>query len=79
MVVALLAMPRCGWAEEARQILLNSLEPKVSTYIGEQVSEVRPAAGESPNPKQVSQEETEKGRADFLQKGTKGDGTTDLR
>lgn len=55
IAAALLAAPRCGWAEDARQILLNSLEPKASTYVGEQVSEVRPAAGESPNPRRRTQ------------------------
>jgi len=42
-------------AEDARQILLNSLEPKVSTYVGEQVTEIRPSPGESPLPRRGQQ------------------------
>lgn len=51
----LLAAPKCGWAEDARQILLNSLEPKAPTYVGEQVSEIRQAASENPTPKRRKQ------------------------
>lgn len=50
VAAACLLAPRCGWAEDARQILLNSLEPKAPTYVGEQVSEVQPAARE-PRPR----------------------------
>lgn len=56
-VVAAMSLlaPRGGWAEDARQILLNSLEPKAPTYVGEQVSEVQPATGESRVPRRKSQ------------------------
>jgi hypothetical protein len=33
-------LPGTARADDARQILLNSIEPKVATYVGEQVSEV---------------------------------------
>jgi len=46
VIASCLLAPRCGWAEDARQILLNSLDPKSPTYVGEQVSEVQRAAGE---------------------------------
>lgn len=38
-------------AEDARQILLNSLEPKVATFVGEQVTEVRAAPTETARPR----------------------------
>lgn len=55
IAVACLLAPRCGWAEDARQILLNSLEPKAPTYIGEQVSEVQRASSAPREPRRKVQ------------------------
>ncbi|MGV3719776.1 MAG: LolA family protein [Actinomycetota bacterium] len=52
-----------AFAEDARQILLNSLDPKVATYQGEQVTEVRPApARVKPRRTQPGQRVYRKGR-----------------
>jgi len=55
VLAACLLAPRCGWTDDARQILLNSLEPKAPTYTGEQVSEIRAATGEPRAPRRSSQ------------------------
>jgi outer membrane lipoprotein-sorting protein len=47
----LLLVPEPACAEDARQLLLNSLEPKATAYSGEQVSEVRPRPDESLPPR----------------------------
>ena len=50
---AALLLPGAARAEDARQILLNSIEPKVTTYIGEQLSEMRKGDEIAPPPKRV--------------------------